>query len=277
MAKKKKAAAKKAGGKKKSAKKATKKAAGKAGKKAAKKAKKSAKKAPAKKSKAAKKAAPKRGGAKAKGKAKAKAPAKKGGKAKAAKGRSGAGRAFGAAAAGMAAGAMLKSEGGSPSTEEEPARAIPEVGAMAPSFSLSASDGSTIDLGKYKGSRKVVLYFYPKDDTPGCTKQACDFSADWNAIQSAGAVVLGVSPDGVASHVKFRDKHRISFPLLEDQGAKVAKAYGAWGEKNMYGRTYHGIIRTTFLIDEGGHIARVWPKVRVEGHSQEVLAAIRNS
>lgn len=280
MAKKKKATAKKAGAKKKSAKKVAKKAAKKSAKKTAKKA-------------TAKKATKKAGAKKAKGgKATAKRPAakKKGGKAKAAKKSAkaskstakakksgGMGRAAGAALAGAAVGAMLaSSEGGSPSSEEESPRAIPEVGAMAPGFTLEADDGSTVDLDSFRGSRKVVLYFYPKDDTPGCTKEACDFSADWSAIESAGAVVFGVSPDTVASHAKFKNKYRITFPLLADQGASLAKKFGAWGEKNMYGRVSYGIIRSTFLIDEGGRIARVWPKVRVEGHSQEVLAAVRS-
>lgn len=288
MAKKKKATAKKAVAKKKSGKKAVKKATKKAAKKAAKKpAKKSAGKATGK-AKSGKKAPAKRSAPKkATGKGKASAQgAKKGAKGSAKKknsaptkasGRSGAARAAGAAVAGAAFGAMLSSkEGGSPSTEEESPRALPEIGSVAPEFSLIADDGSMVNLGGFKGRSKVILYFYPKDDTPGCTKEACDFSADWGAIQSAGAVVLGVSPDGVSSHAKFRDKYRISFRLLADEGAALAKRFGAWGEKNMYGRVTHGIIRSTFLIDEVGNIARVWPKVRVEGHSQDVLAAVRS-
>ena len=123
--------------------------------------------------------------------------------------------------------------------------------------------------------KKVVLYFYPKDDTSGCTVEACEFRDSWGAVERAGAVVLGVSPDGVASHLKFKNKHSLPFPLLADEDHAVAEAYGAWGEKSMYGRKYHGILRTTFVIDEAGRIARIFEKVKPKGHAAEVLEALK--
>jgi peroxiredoxin Q/BCP len=120
-----------------------------------------------------------------------------------------------------------------------------------------------------------VLYFYPKDDTSGCTKQACGFRDSWADVQKTGAVVLGVSPDGVASHQKFKRKYTLPFPLLADTDHRVAAAYGAWGEKSMYGKRYMGILRTTFIIDAHGRIARVFEKVKPEGHAADVLTALR--
>lgn len=149
-----------------------------------------------------------------------------------------------------------------------------EPGNQAPSFSLPADDGSVVNLEGLRG-RKVVLYFYPKDDTTGCTKEACEFRDSWNDVQKVGAVVLGVSPDPVPSHQKFRQKYRLPFPLLADTDHRVAEAYGAWGEKSMYGRKYHGILRTTYLIDAAGRIAKVFERVKPEGHAAEVLAALR--
>jgi peroxiredoxin Q/BCP len=149
-----------------------------------------------------------------------------------------------------------------------------EPGAKAPEFSLPADDGRTIALKDLRG-RTVVLYFYPKDDTSGCTKEACGFRDSWKEVQQAGAVVLGVSPDPVASHQRFKQKYHLPFPLLADVDHAVATAYGAWGEKSMYGRKYQGILRTTFLIDSEGRIARVFEKVKPEGHTAEVLAALR--
>ncbi len=146
-------------------------------------------------------------------------------------------------------------------------------GTMAPDFTLPADGGGEVTLSSFRG-RKVVLYFYPKDDTPGCTTEACNFRDDHSAITAAGAVVLGVSPDSVQSHDKFKLKHSLPFALLSDPEHRVAELYGAWGEKSMYGRTYLGVIRSTFVIDEDGRIARVFPKVRVKNHSQEVLAAL---
>jgi peroxiredoxin Q/BCP len=120
----------------------------------------------------------------------------------------------------------------------------------------------------------VVLYFYPKDDTSGCTTQACEFRDSWSEVQARGAVVLGVSPDGIASHERFRDKFSLPFPLLADEDHAVAEAYGVWGEKSMYGRKYQGILRTTFIIDPAGRIAHVFEKVKPKGHAAEVLDAL---
>jgi thioredoxin-dependent peroxiredoxin len=147
------------------------------------------------------------------------------------------------------------------------------LGVKAPDFSLAADDGTTVTLKALKG-RKVVLYFYPKDDTSGCTKEACGFRDRWSDVKQAGAIVLGVSPDAVTSHQKFKQKYQLPFPLLADEDHLVAEAYGAWGEKSMYGKKYKGILRTTFLIDGEGRIARVFEKVKPEGHAAEVLAAI---
>jgi peroxiredoxin Q/BCP len=148
-----------------------------------------------------------------------------------------------------------------------------EAGANAPQFALPADDGSTVDLAALRG-KKVVLYFYPRDDTPGCTKEACEFRDSWTAVQRAGAVVLGVSPDGIAAHEKFKKKYRLPFQLLADTGHEVADAYGAWGRKNLYGRLFSGILRTTFVIDQDGRIAKVFEKVRPKGHAAQVLAAL---
>ena len=150
-----------------------------------------------------------------------------------------------------------------------------KTGATAPEFSLPADDGTTVTLAGLRG-KSVVLYFYPKDDTSGCTTEACEFRDSWKDVQQSGAVVLGVSPDPVTSHQKFKQKYRLPFPLLADTDHRVADAYGAWGEKSMYGRKYRGILRTTFLIDPGGRIARVFEKVRPEGHAAEVLAALQS-
>ena len=147
------------------------------------------------------------------------------------------------------------------------------TGVKAPDFSLPADDGSTVTLAGLKG-RKVVLYFYPKDDTSGCTKEACGFRDSWKDVQRTGAVVLGVSPDGVASHQKFKRKYDLPFPLLADTDHRVAEAYGAWGEKSMYGRRYKGILRTTFVIDGEGRIAHVFEKVKPEGHAAVVEVEI---
>lgn len=147
------------------------------------------------------------------------------------------------------------------------------AGSKAPAFTLPTDDGSSVSLTDLAG-KKVVLYFYPKDDTSGCTLQACEFRDSWEAVQQAGAVVLGVSPDGVTSHQKFRDKFALPFALLADEDHAVAERYGVWGEKSMYGRKYFGILRTTFVIDEEGRIAHVFEKVKPEGHAAEVLAVL---
>ncbi len=148
-----------------------------------------------------------------------------------------------------------------------------EPGSPAPPFALPNGDGDTVALHDLHG-RQVVLYFYPKDDTPGCTTQACDLRDSWRAIQEAGAVVLGVSPDGPASHARFAQKFQLPFPLLADEDHAVAEAYSAWGEKSMYGRTYMGIIRSTVIIDGDGIVSHVFPRVRPKGHAAIVLAAL---
>lgn len=154
------------------------------------------------------------------------------------------------------------------------AAALPGVGERAPDFALPADDGSKISLAGLKG-QKVVLYFYPKDDTPGCTVEAIAFSAKKAQFEKAGAVVLGVSKDTIAAHCKFRDKHNLTVRLLSDESGEMLEAYGVWAEKKLYGRAFMGINRTTFLIDGKGVIRRTWPKVKVDGHADEVLAAVK--
>jgi peroxiredoxin Q/BCP len=148
-------------------------------------------------------------------------------------------------------------------------------GSKAPVFSLKDQTGSTVRLGDFAG-KQVVLYFYPKDNTPGCTTEACDFRDNHSKLQKAGAVVLGVSPDSDKSHQKFIDKFSLPFPLLVDQDHEVAEKYGAWGEKSLYGRKFMGIIRSTFLIGADGKVKKVWPKVKVQGHADDVLKAIKD-
>jgi peroxiredoxin Q/BCP len=147
-------------------------------------------------------------------------------------------------------------------------------GTVAPDFTLAADGGGEVSLSDYRG-KKVVLYFYPKDNTSGCTTEACNFRDDYSEILAAGAAVIGVSPDSVKSHDNFKSKYTLPFVLLSDPEHEVAEAYGAWGEKKMYGRTYMGIIRSTYIIDEEGFIVKVFPKVRPKNHSQEVLAELR--
>jgi len=142
---------------------------------------------------------------------------------------------------------------------------------LAPDFTLLSDQGEEVTLSSFRG-KKVVLYFYPKDDTPGCTKEACSFRDDYSLFTLKGAAVLGVSPDNAASHQKFRAKYSLPFYLLSDPDHAVATLYGAWGEKKMYGRSYEGILRSTFVIDEEGRVAKVFPDVKPEGHAQEVLA-----
>lgn len=149
-----------------------------------------------------------------------------------------------------------------------------ETGKAAPAFNLDSTEGKKIDLKGLKG-KKVVLYFYPKDDTPGCTKEACNFRDTAAAFAAENAVILGVSPDEVESHLKFKEKFHLTFPLLADVGHKIAEAYGVWKEKTNYGKTYMGIERTTFVIDTAGKIATIFPKVKVEEHHQEVLEAVK--
>jgi peroxiredoxin Q/BCP len=147
-------------------------------------------------------------------------------------------------------------------------------GAVAPDFSLPASGGETVNLKDLKG-KPVVLYFYPKDDTPGCTTEACNFRDNMGIIQQTGALVYGVSPDSVKSHDKFVNKYSLNFPLLSDEGSVISMAYGVWKEKSMYGKKYMGIERTTFLIDEEGKIAKIWHKVKPDGHALEVLNFVK--
>ncbi|MCI0334987.1 MAG: thioredoxin-dependent thiol peroxidase [Planctomycetes bacterium] len=148
-----------------------------------------------------------------------------------------------------------------------------EPGQRAPAFTLTADDGSKVRLSDFKG-QPVVLYFYPKDDTPGCTREACSFRDQRAEFKKLGAAVLGVSADSIASHGKFRDKYQLNFPLLADPDHKVAKKYGAWREKNMYGKKSMGIQRSTFVIDAAGKVARVWKAVKVDGHDEQVLEAL---
>lgn len=150
----------------------------------------------------------------------------------------------------------------------------PEIGVAAPDFSLPASAGRTISLADLRG-RHVVLYFYPKDDTPGCTREAIGFTERAADFSAAGAVVLGLSRDTVAKHDRFIAKHDLGVTLLSDEDGAVVEAYGSWVEKSMYGRTYMGIDRSTFLIDSHGILRRAWRRVRVKGHVDEVLAAVR--
>ncbi len=149
-----------------------------------------------------------------------------------------------------------------------------EAGRRAPDFTLPADDGSKVKLSALKG-KPVVLYFYPRDNTPGCTREACAFRDKKRSLARLGAVVLGVSPDSVASHEKFRDKFKLNFPLLADADHKVAEKYGAWREKTLYGKKSMGIQRSTWLIDAEGKVARVWKKVNVDGHDEAVIEAIK--
>ena len=149
-----------------------------------------------------------------------------------------------------------------------------EEGKKAPDFTLPDDDGTKIKLSQFRG-KPVVLYFYPKDNTPGCTREACAFRDRKKELDRLGAVVLGVSPDDAASHGKFRGKFDLNFPLLCDTEHKVAEKYGAWREKNMYGKVSMGIQRSTFLIDAEGKVAKVWKKVSVDGHDEQVIEALK--
>jgi peroxiredoxin Q/BCP len=151
---------------------------------------------------------------------------------------------------------------------------ILQTGNAAPDFQLQDQNGNDVKLSQFRG-KNVVLYFYPKDDTPGCTREACDFRDEHSALRAAGAVVVGVSPDDTKSHQKFATKFSLPFPLLADTGRQVCDAYGVWGEKSLYGRKFMGVTRATFLIDTEGKVARVWPKVKVQGHVQEILQTLK--
>jgi peroxiredoxin Q/BCP len=146
-------------------------------------------------------------------------------------------------------------------------------GDKAPDFTAATNGGGTVKLSDFKG-KNVVLYFYPKDDTPGCTKEACSFRDGFAALQKKGAVVLGVSTDPVKAHDKFVEKYKLPFTLLADEDHAILEAYGAWGEKTFMGRKYQGTYRVTFLIGPDGRIRKIWPAVKPEGHAAEVLAAL---
>ena len=148
-----------------------------------------------------------------------------------------------------------------------------EEGKPAPDFELATDTGERVKLSDYRG-RPVVLYFYPKDDTPGCTTEACAFRDSYSDFEKRGAVVLGVSPDDEASHVKFKNKFSLPFTLLADPEHQVADEYGVWGEKKFAGKTYFGVNRTTFLIDSDGNVAKVMKNVKPDGHPEQVLAAL---
>ena len=149
-----------------------------------------------------------------------------------------------------------------------------EEGSKVPSFTLVDDNGKKIKSSQWAGA-PVVIYFYPKDDTPGCTKQACAFRDASQSLRDLGAVVVGISCDSPESHAKFRDKYSLNFPLLVDTDHQVAERFGAWREKNMYGKKSMGIQRSTFLIDAKGKVAKVWKRVQVDGHDAQVLDAIR--
>ncbi len=149
-----------------------------------------------------------------------------------------------------------------------------EEGNKAPVFTLKNQDGKSVSLKDFNG-KKVVLYFYPKDDTSGCTKEACSFRDEFPKFNNLNAVILGVSPDSVESHKKFAGKYNLPFTLLSDEPREVIEKYDVWKEKNNYGKKYMGVERTTFLIDENGMIKKIFPKVKVDGHDQELLEALK--
>ena len=148
-----------------------------------------------------------------------------------------------------------------------------QAGAKAPEFTLPDQDGKAVSLSDFAG-RQVVVFFYPADDTPGCTKEACQFNENLAAFERSGATVVGISPDGDVKHRKFRDKYGLTFPLLSDADRSVMAAYGAYGEKTMYGKKTVGVIRSTFLVGADGTIERAWYNVRADGHAAKVLAEL---
>ncbi len=150
-----------------------------------------------------------------------------------------------------------------------------KIGDTAPDFSLPTDGDGEITLSKLKG-QKIVIYFYPKDDTPGCTKESCGFNAALNSFKSLNTAVIGISKCSVKKHDKFKAKYDLNFPLASDENSDVCERFGVWTEKSMYGKTYMGIERSTFLIDENGKIARIWRKVKVPGHVEEVQSALQD-
>jgi peroxiredoxin Q/BCP len=153
---------------------------------------------------------------------------------------------------------------------------LPDVGQPAPDFTLPSTDDNDVTLSSFKGKQAVVLYFYPRDDTPGCTAEACSFRDLRTLFNDHGAEILGVSPDTVKSHKKFQQKYHLTFPLLADSDHAVAEKYGVWQQKKFMGREYMGIARTTFVINKDGSIQAVFPNVKVEGHADKVLAALQS-
>jgi peroxiredoxin Q/BCP len=148
---------------------------------------------------------------------------------------------------------------------------LPVIGKPAPDFTLPSTTGEPVSLRQFKGKKTVVLYFYPKDETPGCTREACDFRDHAGEFEQRDTVILGISTDPMESHLHFRDKNRLPFPLLSDEDAAVSKMYGVYKQRNLYGKKYMGIERTTFVIDRTGRVAQIYPKVKVDGHIQNVL------
>jgi peroxiredoxin Q/BCP len=148
---------------------------------------------------------------------------------------------------------------------------LPVIGKPAPDFTLPSSTGENVSLRQFKGKKTVILYFYPKDETPGCTREACDFRDHAADFGTSGTVILGVSTDSLESHQHFKEKNRLPFPLLADVDSTVSKLYGVYKQRNLYGKKYMGIERTTFVIDRTGRIAQIYPKVKVEGHIQQLM------
>jgi peroxiredoxin len=170
--------------------------------------------------------------------------------------------------------APVKAKAAAPAGKQPKIQAAPKEGSVAPAFTLTADDGSQVSLAGLRG-KTVVLYFYPKDDTPGCTIEACGFRDAYGEIEAAGGVVLGVSRDTVEKHKKFKAKYNLSFPLLSDPDADVIAAYGSWGPKVFMGRKFDGILRTTVVIGPDGVIKKVFPKVSVKEHADEILAVLK--
>jgi peroxiredoxin Q/BCP len=152
---------------------------------------------------------------------------------------------------------------------------LPVIGKTAPDFSLPSTTGENISLKQFKGKKTVVLYFYPKDETPGCTREACDFRDHYEEFTKGNVVILGISTDNLESHQHFKEKQKLPFPLLVDEDAAVSKMYGVYKTKNLYGKKYLGIERTTFIIDRTGRIAQIYPKVKVEGHIHDLIEFLR--
>jgi peroxiredoxin Q/BCP len=156
-----------------------------------------------------------------------------------------------------------------------PASLLPVIGKPAPDFTLPSTTGENVTLKQFKGKKTVVLYFYPKDDTPGCTREACDFRDLSAEFAQHNTVILGISTDGLESHQRFRDKNHLPFPLLSDEDTAVSKMYGVYKQRNLYGKKYMGIERTTFVVDRTGRVAQIYPKVKVEGHVQNLIEFVR--